>query len=84
MATKLAQLEERLRRVETELAELKNAKPKVEPQPWYRLAAGQFKDDPVFDEIVRLGKEIRDAERSPDPIRPLPLRRKRAAPRKGN
>lgn len=81
MATKLAQLEERLQRVETELAELKKAQPKADSRPWYRQAAGQFKDDPVFDEIVRLGKEIRDAERTPDPIRPL--RRKRAAPRKG-
>lgn len=25
--------------------------------------SGQFRDDPVFDEIVRLGKEYRDSDR---------------------
>ena len=30
--------------------------------PWYRQILGQFKDDPAFDEIVRLGRRIREAE----------------------
>jgi hypothetical protein len=29
---------------------------------WLSRLTGSRKDDPVFDEIVRLGKEIRDAE----------------------
>ncbi|MFM9964624.1 MAG: hypothetical protein ACKV2Q_25755 [Planctomycetaceae bacterium] len=77
MATKIAQLEERLRKLEAEVHELKTATGKENPLPWYRQAAGQFKDDPVFDEIVRLGKEIRDAERTPAPVvRKRPVRRK--------
>lgn len=81
MASKLAQIEERLSRVEAELAELKKALKLDDDRPWYRKIAGQFKDDPVFDEIVRLGKEIRDNERSPDPIQPSKSpRRKKASP----
>ena len=79
MATKLAQLEERLRRVEAELAELKNAKPKGDSRPWYRQIAGQFNNDPVFEEIVRLGKEIRDQERTPKRIQPLKTPRRKKA-----
>jgi hypothetical protein len=29
---------------------------------WVSNITGMFKDDPDFDEIVRLGKEMRDAE----------------------
>ena len=78
MATKLVLIEERLRKLEAEVHELKAATGNKKSLPWYRQAAGQFKDDPVFDEIVRLGKEIRDAERTPDPVI-----RKRAVRRKG-
>ena len=78
MAMKLAQLEERLQKLETEVRELQNATGQAKPVPWYRQAAGQFKDDPVFDEIVRLGKELRDKERTPKRITP-----KRTVRRKG-
>lgn len=80
MTTKLTQIEERLRKLEAEVRELKSSS-QSNPLPWYRQVAGQFKDDPVFDEIVRLGKEIRDAEKSPDLIRAD--RRKRPPRRKG-
>ena len=30
-------------------------------QPWYVREAGRFKDDPIFDEIVRLGREYRES-----------------------
>lgn len=33
---------------------------------WIEDMRGSAKDDPVFDEIVRLGKEIRDAEQPPE------------------
>ncbi|MBC7816759.1 MAG: hypothetical protein IAG10_07720 [Planctomycetaceae bacterium] len=79
MATKLAQIEERLSRVETELAELKKAKQQDDDVPWYRKIAGQFNNDPVFDEIVRLGKEIRDNERSPKRIQPSKSPRRKKA-----
>jgi hypothetical protein len=34
--------------------------PKSQPH-WWREGAGRFKDDPIFDEIVRLGREYRDS-----------------------
>lgn len=79
MATKLSQIEERLRRVEAELAELKQSKQREDAVPWYRKIAGQFDNDPVFDEIVRLGKEIRDSERSPKRIQPSKSPRRKKA-----
>jgi hypothetical protein len=33
---------------------------------WIDAIRGSATDNPVFDEIVRLGKEIRDAERPPE------------------
>ena len=61
-------VEERLAQVEKELADLKSrvktlAAPK---QNWIDAISGSFKDDPEFEEIVRLGKEIRDADK-PEP-----------------
>jgi hypothetical protein len=78
MATKLAQLEERLIRLEAEVRELKTSTAETTTVPWHRRILGEFKDDPVFDEIVRLGKELRDKERSPKRIRPKQTRRKGA------
>ena len=54
-------LEARLARVEQELAELKSL---VQAKSnWIDAITGSFKDDPDFAEIVRLGKEQRDADR---------------------
>jgi hypothetical protein len=33
---------------------------------WLDRHAGSFKDDPVFEEIVKLGREFREADRPPD------------------
>jgi hypothetical protein len=52
-------LERRLDRVERELAELKAALAIHGGQPWYRQIAGSFAGDPVFAEMVRLGRLIR-------------------------
>jgi hypothetical protein len=55
--------EERLAKIERELAELRhrvgipNSK-----SHWITDMVGRFANDPVFDEIARLGKELRDAE----------------------
>jgi hypothetical protein len=54
-------LESRLARVERELAILK-ARSSREKSNWIAEITGTFQDDPDFDEIVRLGKEMRDAE----------------------
>jgi hypothetical protein len=54
-------IETRLARVERELAILRS-KSTRDKSNWLSEITGSFKDDPHFDEIVRLGKEIRDAE----------------------
>ena len=57
-------IEQRLAQVEKELAELKqqvqgrNAKTNCVDS-----ITGSFQDDPEFDEMLRLGKEIRDADK---------------------
>jgi hypothetical protein len=57
-------VEERLAQVERELAELKSRVRTMQPKSqWIDAITGTFKDDPEFDEILRLGKEIRDANR---------------------
>jgi hypothetical protein len=54
-------VESRLAKVERELAILKTRIP-PDKSNWIAEITGAFKDDPDFDEIVRLGKEMRDAE----------------------
>ena len=53
-------IEERLTAVERELADLKRRLQTPEDgKSWIERIAGTFKDDPDFDEIVRLGREFR-------------------------
>lgn len=54
-------IETRLARVERELAILRS-KSTRDKSNWLSEITGSFKDDLHFDEIVRLGKEMRDAE----------------------
>jgi hypothetical protein len=65
---RVARLEEALEKVQAELAAAK-----APDKPWWEQIAGSHKDDPVFDEIVRLGAEIREKERK--------VARKRNAPK---
>jgi hypothetical protein len=56
-------IEKRLDNVERELAALKGMLESLKPGPnWISSMSGTFKDDPEFDEVLRLGKEFRDAE----------------------
>lgn len=59
-------IEERLTAVETELQELKREKEQTKEQnkaiPWWEQIRGQFKDDPMYDEAMRLGREWRESE----------------------
>jgi hypothetical protein len=56
-------IEVRLAKVERELAILKaRTGENVTKANWIESITGSFKDDPDFKEIVRLGKEMRDAE----------------------
>lgn len=56
-------IEVRLAKVERELAVLKARTGENGTKAnWIRKITGSFKGDPDFEEIVRLGKELRDAE----------------------
>lgn len=59
MRPSIQDVEKRLRQVEKELAELKATLAPESPQPWYRQIAGTFAGDPVFAEIIRLGRLYR-------------------------
>ena len=54
-------IESRLAKVERELQLLKNTIPRDNAN-WISEITGKFKGDPDFEEIVRLGEELRDAE----------------------
>lgn len=54
-------IEARLAKVEREIALLKTTAPRDKAN-WIAEITGSCKDDPDFAEIVRLGKEMRDAE----------------------
>ncbi len=59
-------LEERLTAVEIELQKLKQEKEQnTQPEkavPWWEQIRGQFKDDPMYEEAMRLGREWRESE----------------------
>lgn len=69
----LAKRVEALERVVAELQLRVNGAPDP-TRPWWRLDAGRFKDDPVFEEIIRLGREYRES------LRPKPRKRKNDRP----
>jgi len=57
-------VENRLSVLEAEIEELKRS---VKPaQNWFDRVAGSMKDEPEFDEVLRLGREIRQADRPAD------------------
>ena len=60
-------LERRLQKLEHAVAELSCAvrasTAPVEDPRWYVTEAGGFANDPVFDEIVRLGREYQESLR---------------------
>ncbi len=50
--------------LEKKVAELNQGQPATQLKPnWIEKITGSFKDDPEFAEILRLGREIRKAER---------------------
>jgi hypothetical protein len=57
-------LEERLEQVECDLAQLKRQVNSLHaPAGWLQSMIGLFKDDPEFDEVIRLGREQRERDR---------------------
>ena len=59
-------VEERLTTLEAEMAALKKSLTAQTPKdgiPWWEKRFGAFKDDPMYDEAMRLGREWREAQR---------------------
>jgi hypothetical protein len=56
-----ASIHERLDQLEREVRLIKSALPKTgeKQRPWWETLAGKFKDDAVFDEIVKGGQKYR-------------------------
>ena len=63
MSAKLKEFESRVTSLECEVRELRTELSEPAKVPWYRQIVGAFKDDPVFDEIARLGAEYRESDR---------------------
>jgi hypothetical protein len=61
----VAEIEQRLLALEATVAQLKAKVASTQGlnRPWYLEGAGRFANDPVFDEIVRLGREYRQSLR---------------------
>ena len=57
----LVQIEKRVKALETTVRRLARQKPSINRR-WYRTHAGRFANDPVFDEIVKLGRAYRRSE----------------------
>ena len=60
-------VEERLAALEAEVVQLKQQRsaseePKI---PWWEQRWGAFKDDPIYDEAMRLGAEYRKSQPMP-------------------
>ena len=62
----LEQLEQRVRDLERQVAELRSELKPLRPLGSVRGTFGMFGEDPEFDEIVRLGREYRDRVNSED------------------
>ena len=62
MTEELRQLTKRVTQLEHDLRQLE-AKLNADGQPWWKKIIGRHKGDEAFAEIVRLGREIREAER---------------------
>lgn len=56
----LEQLERKVNDLERQVAELRNELKPFRPADRTTDTFGMFRDDPLFDEIVRLGREYRD------------------------
>jgi len=67
MAT--SSLEERVAELEAEVKQLKqkhNAAGSQDNRPWWEQIRGTVKDDPDYDEAMRLGREYRESLRPKD------------------
>lgn len=63
----LEQLEQRVADLEREVAELRRDLPPLRPLGSVPETFGMFRDDPEFDEVVRLAREYRDQANREEP-----------------
>jgi hypothetical protein len=56
-------VEQRLEKLEADVAELRRQSAAGIKKEWLSKVAGSFRNDPDFAEIVKLGREIREADR---------------------
>ncbi len=56
-------VEQRLEKLEADVAELRRQSASEKKKDWLSQVAGSFRNDPDFAEIVKLGREIREADR---------------------
>jgi hypothetical protein len=62
-----ATVEDRLSKLETELDQLKRSMATLRPSPqWPQVIAGSLEHEPEFDEVLRLGRALRQADRPHD------------------
>ncbi len=64
----IMEMEERLARLEAEVERLKQERstPITTKKPWWEEIRGVFKDDPAYEEAMRLGREWRESQRWED------------------
>ena len=55
--------EARLERLEADMKEIKAMLQAQQPKQGWKAIVGAFADDPVYEEILRLGNEVREKER---------------------
>ena len=66
-----AELQERVDRLERELVELREIVMKPQAQPSrkaWQNTFGKFKDDPLFDSIIKKGREYRESQPYPEDV----------------
>ena len=66
-----AKLQEQVDRLERELAELRTfmmASPAQPRKRSWEKTFGMFKDDPLFDEIIKQGREYRESQPYPEDV----------------
>ncbi len=56
-------IEQRLEKLEAEVAELKRVSTAETKKDWLSVVAGSFRNDADFAEIVQFGRDIREADR---------------------
>lgn len=60
-----ATIEQRIKALEEEVRQLRASVKKGERElPWWERVGGMFKDDPLFDEMVKAGQKYRRSLRS--------------------